>query len=248
MCGPEFRWMALVVLWFALLGFVDCFRSSGLVQSTRLAPLHLLVAGPPCSGKGTQCEFLKKKYNLIHISSGDLLRSSQHSNYHQLMRDGKLIPDEMVAEVVVKRLQEEDCQVQGWVLDGFPRTLNQAQCLSQCGVSIDAVLLFNVSDELVLERGLNRCIDPVTGTIYHRKLNPPPLSIAHRVIERSDDTKATLLRRLDEYNSQVKSISQYYRDRLHLIDSSRTAAEVNFDIENIVSKYSRCGSGSSESS
>jgi adenylate kinase len=154
------------------------------------------------------------------------------------MRSGKLIPDEKIAEVVVQRLQADDCRERGWVLDGFPRTLNQAKLFSQCGLSIDAVFFLNVSDDLVLDRGLNRCIDPTTGKIYHRKLNPPPLSVAHRVIERTDDTKATLLHRLAEYKNQAQQIAHHYKGRVHLIDSARNAAEVNADIEKIIKKIS----------
>jgi adenylate kinase len=197
---------------------------------------HLLILGPPCSGKGTQCEILKKNHKLLHISSGDLLRSPKYAHYHSLMKSGKLLSDEIVTEIVMKRLQEEDCQRDGWVLDGFPRTLNQAQLLSEFSPPIDAVLLLNVSDEMVLDRGLHRCLDPTTGLTYHRKYNPPPVEISHRIIQRTDDTKETLLHRLDEFKKQANLISQFYQGKIHQIDSIRTADEVNTDIEKILQK------------
>jgi adenylate kinase len=197
---------------------------------------HLLILGPPCSGKGTQCEVLNKKYNLLHISTGDLLRSPKYSKYHDIMKSGKLLPDDLVTKIVIQRLQEKDCRTNGWVLDGFPRTLKQAQLLSKFGPPIDAVLFLNVSDEVVLDRGLHRCLDPVTGLIYHRQYNPPPVQIRHRIIERSDDTKHTLLHRLDEFKNQANILSQFYQGKIHQIDSMRTTDEVNKDIEKILIK------------
>lgn len=197
---------------------------------------HLLILGPPCSGKGTQCELLKSNNHLLHISTGDLLRSSKYSQYHSLMKSGQLLSDDLVTKIVMERVQEKDCQRCGWVLDGFPRTLKQAQLFSKDGPSVDAVLLLRVSDEMVLDRGLNRCLDPVTGVTYHRKYNPPPVEISHRIIERSDDTKETLLYRLKEFKSQADLISRFYEGKVHQIDSMRTADEVNQDIEKILKK------------
>lgn len=230
-------------LWIFLLFdiILGCCSSLNFYKSfpTMTLSPHVLLLGPPCSGKGTQCKLLEKNYNLVHISTSNLIKECNNKDFQRIMELGQLIPDEIITNLVQQRLQKNDCKERGWVLDGFPRTYIQAKLLPQIESRIDAVFLLNTSDELVLERGLNRLIDPVTGAIYQRKFNPPPIEVEYRVIERNDDTEATLLTRLNQFKIQVKSISNLFHDRIHTIDSTRSSIDVNKDIEKVMNTFTR---------
>jgi len=177
---------------------------------------NIIIAGPPAAGKGTQCELLLERYGLVHISTGDLLRArSKHMpELAAYMDNGKLVPDEIICKIVQERLNQKDCE-NGVLLDGFPRTLSQAEMLKSLGVHIDKFLLLDVPDEVVIERVEGRRVDPVSGKIYHIKHKPPPTKeIAARLKQRTDDTREKITSRLTSYHSNTQSILEFYKEIL----------------------------------
>lgn len=184
--------------------------------------VRLILVGPPGSGKGTQAAKVVERYNIPHISTGDMFRSAIHDGSDlgqqvaQLIAKGSLVPDEVTVPLVVERLLEPDCQ-QGFLLDGFPRTRPQAEALDLALTAerarIDAVILLDVPDDEIVERISGRRLDPETGNIYHVKFSPPPPEIADRVIQRPDDTVATCRCRLDKYHSETEAILPFYQSK-----------------------------------
>ncbi|KAF8712631.1 hypothetical protein HU200_028387 [Digitaria exilis] len=159
-------------------------------------PLKVMISGAPASGKGTQCELIKTKYGLVHISAGDLLRaeiaagSDNGKQAKEYMEKGQLVPDEIVVNMVKGRLAQPDSQENGWLLDGYPRSYSQAMALETGGIRPDIFILLDVPDELLVERVVGRRLDPVTGKIYHLKYSPPENEeIASRLTQRFDDTE-----------------------------------------------------------
>lgn len=152
-----------------------------------------------------------------------------------LIARGSLVPDDITVDMVVERLQQPDC-CRGFLLDGFPRTLPQAEALEDAlarrNKRLDAVILLEVPDELIVERISGRRLDPLTGEIYHVKYNPPPPEVAHRVIQRPDDTECTCRRRLEKYHSETEAILPFYEARGLLVrvdgtsDTDEVAANV----------------------
>lgn len=188
--------------------------------------MRMILVGPPGAGKGTQASFLVEAYGVTHLSSGDMLRSAV-ANGTQLgkeadafMKAGNLVPDELVINLVLERIQEADCKT-GFLLDGFPRTRPQAEALdaalSNAGVQLDGVLLIEVPDELIEERITGRRSDPVTGQIYHLSFNPPPEDIKERLVHRKDDTVEACRARLQKYHSETTPIVPFYESKGLLI-------------------------------
>lgn len=182
--------------------------------------MRMILIGPPGAGKGTQATVLVDKYGIPHISSGDMLRAAvkdgtelgkQADGY---MKRGELVPDELVIAMIIERIGKDDCQY-GFMLDGFPRTRPQAEALdralSGAGVALDAVVLIKVPDELIVQRITGRRNDPETGEIYHLEFRPPPGDIAHRLVQRKDDTEEACKARLAKYHSETTPIIPFYR-------------------------------------
>ncbi len=144
----------------------------------------------------------------------------------KLIAKGSLVPDDITVAMVVERLMQPDCQ-DGFLLDGFPRTRPQAEALeealSQAGTRLDAVVLLEVPDDVIVERISGRRVDPETGDIYHVKFNPPPREIADRVVQRPDDTEATCRRRLDKYHSETEAILPFYEEKGLLVRVNGTS-------------------------
>lgn len=187
---------------------------------------RLVLCGPPASGKGTQCQLLCDAYNLIHISTGDLLRdvianpikANQQFNISQSLIDtiqatiknGQLVSDTIVFQLLSARLLASDCITNGFVLDGFPRTDSQAILLGDSGIHITNCIVLNVSDQTITQRVTGRRLDPITNKTYHIQYNPPPDDvIANRCIQRSDDTADIIQQRLLTYHTQLNSITKH---------------------------------------
>jgi adenylate kinase len=182
----------------------------------------MILVGPPGAGKGTQAARLVDKLAVPHISTGDMLRSQVKAGTElgvkadAYMKDGQLVPDELVIAMVIERISEADSEP-GFMLDGFPRTRPQAEALDaaldQAGVSLDCVLLIEVPDEKIVARITGRRMDPETGDIYHVEFSPPPPEIAGRLIQRADDTAEACKKRLEKYHSETAPIVPFYEDK-----------------------------------
>ncbi|CAL4323449.1 Adenylate kinase [Buchnera aphidicola (Chaitophorus sp. 3695)] len=186
--------------------------------------MRIILIGYPCSGKGTQAKFISKKYNIPKISTGDLLRSiiltqknKESLDIKKKIEQGKLISDSIIISIIKKRLAEKDC-LNGYILDGFPRTINQAKIIDQNKIKIDYVIELLISKKKILKRMLGRQIHMKSGRIYHKVYNPPLHKnkddiTGEQLITRKDDTKKVIIKRLNEYNLFKKKIIQYYKQK-----------------------------------
>lgn len=180
--------------------------------------MRMIFIGPPGAGKGTQAARLVEKYRIPHISTGDMFRAAVKAGTpmgkaaSEFMTKGQLVPDEVVIGMVKERIAQDDC-ANGFMLDGFPRTVPQAQALEAAGVSLDVVLLLEVPDELIVRRITGRRSDPETGTIYHLEFNPPPADVVDRLVHRKDDTEEACRTRLDAYHAQTAPIIPFYVEK-----------------------------------
>mmetsp|Transcript_55482 Transcript_55482/g.161164 ORF Transcript_55482/g.161164 Transcript_55482/m.161164 type:complete len:281 (+) Transcript_55482:35-877(+) len=202
-----------------------------------LFAVNVIIAGAPASGKGTQCEVIKEKFGVVHLSTGDMLRAavSAGTEIGKLAKDfmdsGKLVPDDVIIGVVKDRLDASDCRDNGWLLDGFPRTQAQANALAEAGVSADCFLFLDVPDEVLVERVVGRRTDPVTGKIYHMKFSPPDdEEVLKRLMQRSDDTEEKVKVRLEQFHANVDSVKDSYSDIMVVIDGNRAPDVVSKDI------------------
>lgn len=194
----------------------------------------LIIAGAPASGKGTQCEIIKEKYGVVHLSTGDMLRAAVAAGTDvgkqakDFMDAGKLVPDEVIIGIVKDRLDESDCVESGWLLDGFPRTPAQAEALADAGVSADCFIFLNVPDEALIERVVGRRTDPETGKIYHMTFSPPEdEEILARLEQRSDDTEEKVKVRLEQFHANVDAVKGSYTDISVEVDGTQKPEEVS---------------------
>eukprot|EP00644_Phytophthora_capsici_P000434 jgi/Phyca11/99878/e_gw1.4.261.1 len=186
-----------------------------LISREELTPPKLVISGPPAGGKGTQCEQLVTLLNVVHLSTGDILRQAIRDKSplgvqaQGFMDGGQLVPDELIVNVVLDRITKPDCERRGWLLDGFPRTAVQAEALLAAHggkAAPDCVLVLDVPDEEVIRRIAGRRVDPETGKTYHVEFNPPPPEVQARVIQRSDDTEETLRTRLEQFHAHSDGV------------------------------------------
>lgn len=181
--------------------------------------MRLIFIGPPGAGKGTQAARLVERHQIPHISTGDMLRAAVTEQSplgkmaDEAMKAGQLVSDDIMIGLVQERIAKPDA-TDGFLLDGFPRTVPQADALQKAldgqDVSLDAVLLLEVPDDLIVERITGRRADPKTGAIYHMTFNPPPAEVADRVTQRKDDTEAACRARLESYHRQTAPLVPFY--------------------------------------
>jgi len=195
----------------------------------------IIVAGAPASGKGTQCDYIKTEFGYIHLSTGDLLRaeiaagSELGKKSSDIMKSGGLVPDEIVIGIIQKRLEQDDIKKNGFLLDGFPRTVEQAKALAKLDATVLQVIVLEVSEEELIKRACGRRIDPQTNISYHIHFNPPPNEeIAKRLIQRSDDTEVTVKGRLGNYNKYTTATIPFYDEMgiVAKVDASGKIEEV----------------------
>lgn len=197
------------------------------MATTKSDPLKVMIAGAPAAGKGTQCARIVDKYGLVHISVGDLLRAEVAGGTpaglkaKAFMDAGDLVPNEVVVEMVKGKLNEEIALKKGWLLDGYPRSGDQADAIEAENIRPDVFLLINVPDEMLVERVVGRRSDPETGEIYHLAFKPPPPEVMDRLEQRSDDTEEKVRNRLATYHRNVDAVLGYYKDTIVEIDGNR---------------------------
>lgn len=200
--------------------------------------MKLILLGPPGAGKGTQAEVLTKKLGIETISTGVMLRAAMREGTDlgklakEYIDQGKLVPDEVVVGIVKERLSQDDCK-NGFILDGFPRTIPQAEALDAAGVEIDKVLSLEVDDEIIIERLTGRRECKACGTPYHIKNKPVPANgkcvCGGEIIQRADDNEETIRNRMKVYHEQTEPIKEYYaaQGKVVSVDSAGTVEETN---------------------
>lgn len=218
-------------------------RSSPRVSraATSMKSMGVIIAGAPASGKGTQCARITEDFGLVHLSTGDLLRaavkegSDLGKEAKGFMDSGKLVPDQLVIDLIAEKLKSPECADKGWLLDGFPRTGAQAQALADTGAEVDCFISLNVPDDDLIDRVVGRRTDPETGTIYHMQFNPPPPGeIADRVTQRSDDTEEKVKVRLDQFHTNVANVESFYKDVMTVVDGTKTPEVVYKGIKSLL--------------
>jgi adenylate kinase len=182
--------------------------------------MKLILLGAPGAGKGTQAQFIREKYGIPQISTGDMLRAAVKAGTplgveaKKVMDAGGLVSDEIIIGLVTERLRQDDCRA-GYLFDGFPRTLPQAEAMKVAGVALDYVLEIDVADEEIIERMSGRRVHPGSGRTYHIRFNPPQVegkddATGEDLIQRDDDQEATVRKRLEIYHAQTKPLLDYY--------------------------------------
>jgi adenylate kinase len=213
-------------------------------------PVKIILLGPPGAGKGTQAKSISSKYSVPHISPGDIFRKHISKltplgiEAKMFIDKGQLVPDDLTIDLVKHRLEEEDCSG-GFLLDGFPRTVKQAEALdiflSEAGKKIDKALLIEVPKGFIIDRMTGRRVCLTCGASYHIKYNPP--RIAERcdicgsdIIQRKDDEVDTVSERLDVYDRQTQPLIKYYKDKnvLAAVDGTKPINDVFKSISGIL--------------
>ena len=184
--------------------------------------MKLILLGAPGAGKGTQATFICQKYDIPQISTGDMLRAAVKAGSplgmqaKQVMDAGGLVSDTLIIKLVSERIKQPDC-VRGFLFDGFPRTIPQANAMRTAGVKIDYVLEIDVPFKAIIERMSGRRSHSVSGRTYHVKYNPPKIEglddiTGESLIQREDDREATVAKRLDVYDAQTRPLVAYYSE------------------------------------
>jgi len=184
--------------------------------------MRLILLGGPGAGKGTQANFIKDNYQIPQISTGDMLRAALKEGTElglkakEYMDAGKLVPDDVIIGLVKERIKEPDCE-KGFLFDGFPRTIPQADALKEAAVPVEAVVDINVPDGEIIKRMGGRRVHLASGRTYHIIFNPPKEEgkddvSGEPLIQRDDDQEETVRKRLDVYHAQTEPLIDYYKD------------------------------------
>jgi adenylate kinase len=200
--------------------------------------MRLILLGAPGSGKGTQAQYIMERYEIPQISTGDMLRQSVADNtplgaqIKATMNAGNLVSDDVIISLVKERIKQPDC-AKGFLLDGFPRTVKQAETLTRSGIHIDKVIEMEVPDEQIVSRLSGRRIHPASGRVYHIEFQKPTRAnhddvTGEPLIQREDDKEDTVRRRLSIYHTQTQPVSSYYM-RLAVIDPNNAPQYIKID-------------------
>lgn len=204
--------------------------------------MKIVLLGPPGAGKGTQAKSISSKYGIPHISTGDIFRKNLTEKtplglkVKEYMDKGLLVPDQLTIDIVKDRLDSKDCK-EGFLLDGFPRTVNQAEALGEYlkskGEKIDAALLIDVPSEQIVKRMTGRRVCPECGASYHVMFNPTKVEgkcdvCASEVIQRKDDSEDTVVKRIKVYDEQTQPLINFYKNEgaLKSVDGTLSIDEV----------------------
>ncbi len=210
--------------------------------------MRIILLGAPGAGKGTQAQFIMEKYGIPQISTGDMLRAAIKAGTElgkqakAVIDAGQLVTDSIIMVLIKERIAEEDCK-QGFLLDGFPRTIPQADGLKEMGVNVDYVIEFDVADDVIVERMAGRRAHLASGRTYHVVYNPPKVEgkddvTGEDLVVRDDDKEETVRARLDVYHTQTAPLIEYYGKEAAAgnttylkFDGTKQVAEVSADIE-----------------
>jgi len=218
--------------------------------------MRFILFGPPGVGKGTQAKVLSEKYQLSHISTGDMLRASIKEGTSLGLKaksyidDGQLVPDDVIIGIIEEFISDVENRKNGFILDGFPRTVSQAEALNhlliQYDCPIDRVISLTASDEEIISRLSGRRVAPNSGKVYHIKFNPPKVEgkcdqTGEDLIQRDDDKEETIKKRLDVYKKSTEPVLSFYntRDLVSEIDGTQTIDDVSKEIEDIAQSVTR---------
>jgi adenylate kinase len=199
--------------------------------------MRLILLGAPGAGKGTQAQFICKQFGIPQISTGDMLRAAVKAGTDlgiaakKIMDAGGLVSDDIIIGLVKDRLTQPDC-AKGYLFDGFPRTIPQAQAMKDAGVPIDYVLEIDVPFDAIIDRMSGRRVHPASGRTYHIKFNPPKVAgvddvTGEPLIQRDDDKEETVRKRLQVYNDQTRPLVEYYSswaEQIHGSDKVKAPA------------------------
>ena len=213
--------------------------------------MRIILLGAPGAGKGTQAQFIMEKYGIPQISTGDMLRAAVKAGTElgqqakAIMDAGKLVTDELVIALVKERIAQDDCKA-GFLLDGFPRTIPQADAMKDAGIVVDYVLEFAVPDEVIVDRIIGRRVHAPSGRVYHVDYNPPKQEglddvTGEALTTRKDDQEETVRKRLVEYHQMTAPLIAYYskeaaagQTRYQKIDGTRPVSEVSLQLATIL--------------
>lgn len=217
--------------------------------------MRLMLLGAPGAGKGTQAQMLVSHFNIVQISTGDMLRAAVRNQtplgkqVKQVMDSGALVSDQIIIDLVKERIAEPDC-ANGFLFDGFPRTIAQADALRDQQVFLNHVVNVDVADEEIISRITGRWVHPASGRVYHHVFHPPKVAGVDDVtgdvlIQREDDRETTVRKRLQVYRDQTQPLLQYYREwmasgdknaaRYHTVSGIGTPKEVFARILDVIS-------------
>jgi adenylate kinase len=182
--------------------------------------MRLILLGPPGAGKGTQANYIKEKFNIPQISTGDILRAAAKAGTplgmaaKEVMDAGNLVSDDIIIGLVKERIKDPDC-ANGFFFDGFPRTIPQAQAIKDAGIQIDFVVEIEVADKEIIKRMSGRRVHLPSGRTYHLVFNPPRVEgkddiTGEDLVQRPDDVEGTVIKRLSVYHDQTKPLVDYY--------------------------------------
>ena len=199
--------------------------------------MKLILLGPPGAGKGTQAQFITEKYGVPQISTGDMLRAAVKAESElglqvkDIMASGGLVSDDLIIALVSERIQQEDC-ANGFLFDGFPRTIPQAQALVDAGIDIELVVEIAVDDEEIVSRLSGRRVHSNSGRVYHIQHNPPKVEgvddeTGEPLMQREDDQEATVRNRLKIYHDQTKPLVRFYTDLSESASQAPVFATIN---------------------
>ena len=184
----------------------------------------MILLGPPGVGKGTQAGFIARHYGIPHISTGDMLRAAVRAGSRlglearRHMDSGGLVPDGIIIEMMAQRIREADCDA-GYLLDGYPRTVAQAQAMAAAGIEIEVIVEFWLAPEELLRRSGGRLVHPASGRTYHGVFNPPKVPgkddiTGEELVQRADDRADAAPRRLEVHNQHAPALVEHYRNRV----------------------------------
>ena len=204
--------------------------------------MKLVLIGCPGAGKGTQAKMLSKKYGIAHISTGDLLREQMKQctelgkKVSAIMEAGGLVSDDIVSAMLAERIKADDCK-NGYILDGYPRNVSQAEGLNDIVGSLDKVICYEVDDNIIVDRMVGRRSCPNCGKMYHTKYNPPKVEgkcddCNEALIQRKDDNEETVVNRLKVYHETTAPVIDYY-DKKGILLKTSGVGDINEIFENV---------------